>query len=127
MNMINSNKIGKILERLKLKFKHDNIHSIKKSKQFYDLYINTSKIISELAKRESEDEYCYRFSYEIQYDFRDFTYDDYLYIRYQLSSELSSILKVFVNCDIDTFCRILDGNEIYCVKISVFIRKPKQK
>lgn len=120
----NFKKIGGTLIRLRNKFKQNGIPSIEKGKSFYNLYIDKFMIITALREKENEDDYCYKFNYEIQYDFRNFTYDDYSYIKSQLSADLSADLNVFVNCNVDSFSRIINDQEIHYVKIEVFIRKP---
>lgn len=121
------NKIGGIINRLKDKFKYDEISEIKRAKNFYNLYIDTSIIIRALENPENQNNYCYNFSYEIQYDYRDFVCSDYLYLKAQLTADLSAELNVYVNCNINSLCRIIDGTEIYYLRIETFIRKPPKK
>ena len=126
MNMMNSNKIGGIIQRLKLKFKNDNINSINEGKKFYNYLIKTctiNMIIQDMEKAENEDSNCYKFSYDIPYDFRNFIGDDYSYIKARLAVDLSNKLNVYVNCNINSF---VEEDGIYYVKIDVFIRKPSK-
>ena len=54
-------------------------------------------IIKSLENPSNEQDNCYMFNYEIQYDFRNFTCDDYLYLKAQLIADLSTALQVYVN------------------------------
>lgn len=125
MSMVTkTNKMGDILFRLRNRFAQDGISSISRGKSFYDLHINKSTIINGLNNPDNEDDCCYRFNYEIPYDFSNFTSSDYLYIKAQLCADLSSDLKVYVNCTVNSLSRIIDGNEIHYIEIKTFIRKP---